>query len=129
MALLDDIAAVLANGNLTDRQKDLAVYTLKNEALRDVIVNGKPAPQPIPPVLGREFTLDGTTIKVNVCAIVVRNGVSMLYIDVTLTRNSITNTHQVSYINPPVVPRSPSGNEKQDLIAAASEMIANLPVA
>jgi hypothetical protein len=128
MALLDDIAAVLANGNLTDRQKDLAVYTLKNEALRDVIVNGKPAPQPIPPVLGREFTLDGTTIKVNVCAIVVRDGVPMLYIDVTLTRNAITNTHQVSYINPPVVPRSPSGNEKQDLITAASEMIANLPV-
>jgi hypothetical protein len=129
MPLVDDIAAIRADGNRTEDEKRVAVYDLKNEAIRDIIVNGKPAPQPIPPLINREFTLDGTTIRVNACSIVVKNGTPTLFIDVTLTRDAVTVTHQVFYTNPPVIPRSPSGNEKQDLIAAASEMIAQLPVA
>lgn len=134
MPIIDDIAAVRQRQDLTGRQKDLSIYELKNAALRDVIINGKPAPNPIPPVLGRTFTLDGTTVRVNACSLVPRvdaegNTVEALYIDVTLTRNAVTVTHQVYYINPPVLPRSVSGNEKQDLIAAASEMIAQIPVA
>jgi hypothetical protein len=103
-------------------------------ALLDVILNGKPAPQPIPPIIDRTFTLDGTTILVNAASLVPRlnaegETVEALFIDVTLTRGPITATHQFFFINPPVIPRSESGNERQDLIQAASEIIATLPVA
>jgi hypothetical protein len=133
MPIRDDIAAIRADNNRTERQKSLDIYQLKNAALLDVLWNGKPSPQPIPPVVGREFTLDGTTIRVNTASLVLRMAtdgqlVEGLFIDVTLTRGPITVTHQVHYYNPPVIPGSPTGNERQDLIAAASEMIAALPV-
>lgn len=129
MPLIDDIAAIRADSNRTDRRKQIDIYSLKVEALRDVIINGKPAPNPIPPVLGRTFTLDGKTIRVNVCTVLQKEGsdgelVPTLYIDVTV--NGVT--HQIYYTNPPVLPRSPGGNEKQDLIQCASEMLAQLPV-
>jgi hypothetical protein len=125
MAIADEIAAIRADGNRTDNQKRLDIYNLKIEALRDVILNGKPAPNPIPPLINRTFTLDGVTIRVNACSIVVKSGTPMLFIDVTLNGSV---THQVYYTNPPVIPRSPTGNERQDLIAAASEILAMLPV-
>lgn len=133
MALKDDIAAIRADGTKTDRRRQLDIYNLKVGALHDVIVNGKPAPNPIPPLLNRTFTLDGTTIRVNACSIVNRVGsdgevVPTLYVDVTLTRGAVTDTHQVYYVNPPILPRSESGNEKDDLIQAAAEIIAQLPV-
>lgn len=132
MTIKDDVAAVRADGTKTKRQQDIDIYNLKLTALRDVIVNGKPAPNPIPPVLGRTFTLNGMDIHVNQCAIVSRRGtdgvmVPMLYISVTLTKSSVSVTHQVYYVNPPVIPNSETGNEKQDLIQAASEMISHLP--
>jgi hypothetical protein len=133
MPIIQDIAAIRADNNRTERQRELDIYELKNAALLDVLWNGKPAPQPVPPVVGREFTLDGTTIRVNTASLVPKlnaegETVEALFIDVTLTRGPATVTHQVYYINPPVIPRSPTGNERQDLIAAASEMIAQLPV-
>jgi hypothetical protein len=134
MPIVEDIAAIRADNNRTERQQTLDIYQLKNAALLDVLWNGKPAPQPVPPVVGREFTLDGTTIRVNTASLVPKlnaegETVEALFIDVTLTRGPVTVTHQVFYVNPPVIPRSPTGNERQDLIQAASEMIAQLPVA
>lgn len=134
MAIADDIAAIRADTNKTARRQSLDIYSLKATALLDVILNGKPAPNPIPPVLNRTFTLDGTTIRVNAASIVSRQGsdgetVPVLFIDVTLTRGAVTVTHQLFITNPPVIPKSPSGNERQDLIQAASEILATLPVA
>ncbi len=133
MAIRDDIAAIRADSNKTERQQTLDIYNLKNEALRDVILNGKPAPNPIPPLINRTFTLDGTSIRINVCSIAPRvvNGetVNQLFIDVTLTRTPFAAvTHQVYYTNPPVIPRTETGNAKQDLIQCASELLAQLPV-
>src|SRR4051812_4726388 len=107
MALLADIAAIQADGTRTGRRQQLDVYDLKVAALRDALVNGKPAPSPIPPVVGRTFTLAGATIHVNAASAVRRTGadgqeVSALYIDVTVTRGGSTATHQVTYVNPPV---------------------------
>lgn len=125
MTIRDDIAAIRADSNKTARQQTIDIYNLKIAALRDVILNGKPAPNPIPPLINRTFTLDGKTIRVNVCSIVTKNGVPMLFVDVTLNGSV---THQVYYTNPPVVPRSETGNERQDLIQCASELLAQLPV-
>jgi hypothetical protein len=121
MPLVDDIAAVRANGNLTDREKDLAVYTLKTTALIDVIRNGKPAPNPIPALLGRTFTLNGVSYRING----VKEGVnSSLIVNVTFTRApAAAVTHDIIIVNPPVLPKVLTGNEKQDLIQAASEML------
>lgn len=134
MTIRDDIAAIRADGNRTERQQTLDIYALKNDALRDVILNGKPAPNPIPPLINRTFTLDGTTIRVNACSIVPRIGsqgetINQLFIDVTLTRAPFASvTHQIYYTEPIVFPKTETGNEKQDLIQAASEMLADLPV-
>lgn len=125
MTIRDDIAAIRADNNRTERQQTIDIYNLKIAALRDVILNGKPAPNPIPPLINRTFTLDGKTIRVNVCSIVTKNGVPMLFVDVTLNSSV---THQVYYTNPPVIPRSETGNERQDLIQCASELLAQLPV-
>lgn len=133
MTIRDDIAAIRADGNKTERRQTLDIYNLKNEALRDVILNGKPAPNPVPPLVNRTFTLDGTTIRVNACSIVPRvvegETLNQLFIDVTLTRAPLASvTHQVYYTNPPVIPRTETGNAKQDLIQCASELLALLPV-
>ena len=99
-----------------------------------MVINGKPAPNPIQPLINRTFTLDGTSILINACLIVSRADadgdlVPILFIDVTLTRApSPAITHQVYYTNPPVIPRSETGDQKQDLIQAASELLEQLPV-
>jgi hypothetical protein len=135
MAISDDIAAIRADNARSSRQKAVDIYTLKVAALRDAILNGKPAPNPIPPLLDRTFTLNGTTITVNGCSLFNRLAtdgtvVPQLYIRVTLTRAPLAPvTHDVFYTNPPVLPRSPTGNERQDLIQCASELLAQLPVA
>lgn len=135
MTIRDDIAAIRADTNKTERQQTIDIYNLKIAALRDVILNGKPAPNPIPPLINRTFTLNGTDIRINACSVVNRqdeNGdlVPMLFIDVTLTRAPAPPvTHSVYYVNPPVIPRPETGNARQDLIQAASEMLAQLPVA
>ncbi len=124
MAIRDDIAAIRADNNKTERQQTLDIYALKNEALRDVILNGKPSPNPIPPLINRTFTFNGTDIRVNACSIVARGGTPMLFIDVTLTRAPAAPvTHQLYITNPPVLPKVQSGNQKQDLIQAVSELI------
>jgi hypothetical protein len=121
MPLVDDIAAVRANGNLTDREKDLAVYSIKTTALIDVILNGKPAPNPIPPLLNRTFTLNGVSYLTRAARDI---GDGTLELIVTFTRAPAQPvTHTIRIVNPPVLPRSLTGNEKQDLIQAASEML------
>lgn len=129
MTIRDDIAAIRADNSKTEREQTLSIYQLKIDALRDVILNGKPAPNPIPPLINRTFTLNGTDIRVNACSIVVKNGVPMLFIDVTLTKAPAAPvTHQVYYTNPPVIPASETGNERQDRIQCVSELLAQLPV-
>lgn len=133
MTIRDSIAAIRADTNKSPRRQTLDIYQLKIDALRDVILNGKPAPNPIPPLINRTFTLNGTDIRVNACSIVKRmdeNGdlVPQLFVDVTLTRNAVTVTHQIYITNPPVIPKSESGNEKQDLIQCAGEILAGAPV-
>lgn len=125
MALIDDIANIRARGDLTDEQKFRQISNIKSFALYDVIINGKPAPQPIPALLGREFTTrDGVIVVINAAAIINEGD---LMVTLTLTRppaEAVTKT--VIFINPPILPAIQTGNEKQDLITAASEMVEGL---
>lgn len=125
MALVDDIAAIRANGSLTAAQKSRAISTLKATALLDVILNGKPPPQPITALIGKEFTTrDGVTVFIHAAALVNDGD---LMVTLTLTRapaNPVT--HTVVFVNPPVIPAISTGDEKRDLIQAASEMVEGL---
>jgi hypothetical protein len=122
MSLVGDIAAIYADGTKTDDQKRLAVYSLKGTALIDVIMNGKPAPSPIPPLINRTFTLDGKTVRINAATLLPNQS---LMISITLN-GTVNHTNIIT--NPPILPRVTTGNEKQDLIQAVSEMLADLPV-
>jgi hypothetical protein len=116
MAIADDIAAIDADGNLTAEQKRAAKYDVKNLALLDVILNGKPAPGPIPPLLGREFTQDGKTYRVDAASATAGGALRLI-----VTINGAQ--HQLVITNPPTLPRVITGSEKQDLIQAAVEML------
>lgn len=121
MALVDDIAAIRNDPNKTDAQKRSEVYQLKGTALIDVIYNGKPAPNPLPPLIHREFTKDGITIFVNYAKMITND---ILLVNVTVTRPlQQPVVWDLRITNPPVLPRQITGNEKQDLIDAAFEMV------
>ena len=120
MPLIDEITAV-RESNLPDDEKRKAIYDVKSFALVDVIYNGKPAPGPIPPLIQRQFTLaSGVGVYLHK-AEVLDSGA--LRLQVTLTKNGVSDTHTITIVNPPVLPRQITGNEKQDLITAASEML------
>jgi hypothetical protein len=123
MALVDDIAAIRADQNKSEDQKRRDIYALKNLALVDVILNGKLAPNPIPPLINRDFTVDGKTVRVLAAQEVEKNGTPVLYVALTVNGN----THQVTITNPPILPKQITGNEKQDLIQAAVEILAQIP--
>jgi hypothetical protein len=119
MALLDDIATI-SNSGLPEDQKRRAIYDLKTFALVDVIVNGKPVPNPIPPLLQREFTFNGLTIYIHSA---IANDDGDLQMGVTFTKDGVPQTHTIIIRNPPVLPAQITGNEKQDLVQAAIEMM------
>jgi hypothetical protein len=116
MTVASDIEAVRNNGSLNDAQKRAAIYQIKTVALLDVIINGKPAPGPIPPLLGRTFTQNGTTYNVQGA----RAGANNELLIVIAINGA---AHKLVITNPPTIPASITGNEKQDLIQAAMEML------
>jgi len=121
MAILDDITAVRDDADLSDDQKRAAIYAIKSSALIDVIWNGKPAPNPIPPLIRQQFTENGLGIYIHHA---VQTADNDLRIEVTLTRApALPVTLTIVIRNPPVLPRQITGNEKQDLIQAAVEML------
>ncbi len=118
MPIVSDIAAIRARGDLNDDQKRGLIYEAKGTALLDVILNGKPAPQPIPALLGRTFTLEtGTTVRVNAASLL-----PDMVLELNVTFNGSV-THTIRITNPPVLPKVMTGDEKRDLIQAATEML------
>jgi hypothetical protein len=121
MGVLDDIAAVRDDPSLTDDQKRGALRQIKATALVDVINNGKPAPNPIPPLVRRQFDHGGIGIYIHHASVTPDGD---LRVEVTLTRApALPVTHTIIIRNPPVLPRQISGAERQDLIQAAVEML------
>lgn len=121
MGIIDDLHAIRSDPNKSEEQKRQECYHLKSSSLVDVIYNGKPAPNPISPLIGRDFTIDGLGVRVNFAKVRDDNS---LFVDVTLTRSpALPVTHQITIVNPPVIPAQMTGDEKQDLIQAAYEML------
>ena len=121
MGIVDDIAAIRARLDIDEDEKRPLIYALKVAALLEVIENGKPPPRPIRPLLGRTFTHNGVRVRINAVEVTAQPA---LKLDVTFRRApAAAVTHQITIVNPPVLPRIRTGNEKEDLIQAIREML------
>jgi len=107
MSLVDDIAAIRASKK-DERAQTLEIYTLKTSALLGVIRCGHT-------VQHKDYTF-----RINDARMI---GEGRLFLDVTFVRGPNTVTHQITITNPPVLPRERTGNERDDLITAISEML------
>jgi len=107
MPLVDEIAAIRASKK-DERAQTLEIYGLKTNALLGVIERGKT-------VAHTDYTF-----RINDARMV---GEGRLFLDVTFARGPTEVTHQITITNPPVLPRERTGNERNDLITAISEML------
>lgn len=107
MSLVDEIAAIRASKK-DERAATLEIYALKTNALLGVIERGKS-------VAHKDYTF-----RINDARMI---GEGRLFLDVTFVRGPNTVTHQITITNPPVLPRERTGNERDDLITAISEML------
>lgn len=107
MSLVDEIAAIRASRK-DERAQTLEIYALKTNALLGVIERGKAVAH------------KDTTFRINDARMV---GEGRLFLDVTFARGPTEVTHQITITNPPVLPRERTGNERNDLITAISEML------
>ena len=107
MPLVDDIAAIRASRK-DEREQTLEIYGLKTNALLNVIERGKV-------VAHKDYTF-----RINDARMV---GEGRLFLDVTFARGPVQVTHQITITNPPVLPRERTGDERNDLITAISEML------
>ena len=117
MPIPDAIAAIRAL-RLDENEQRRRIYDLKVLSLLDVILNGRPR---VKPLLGRTVTHKGFTFCINAAR---ATDQPALFLDVTFTRppgQSVT--HQITIVNPPVLPAARTGNEKQDLMQALHEML------
>lgn len=110
MPIIDQIAAIRASAK-DEREQTLEIYALKTNALLDVIGTDR---------LGQTIEHNGFTFRINDARMV---GEGRLFLDVTFARGPNEVTHQITITNPPILPRERSGNEKQDMISAISEMV------
>ena len=112
MGIVDAIAKVRRRRSLDEDGKRKEIYRLKTAALIDVINDG---------LLGKKLTHKGTQFVINS---VRATDQPALFLDVTFTRPPASPvTHQITIVNPPVLPREKSGNERQDLVQALHEML------
>lgn len=110
MSLVDEIARIIAQPDLDEDERRSRIYALKANALRDVVQ----------PYLGRTVAHDGYTFRINSVEVTPQH---RLALDVTFARGPNTVTHQIIITNPPVLPRQRTGNERNDLLTAISEML------
>ena len=113
MGLIDAIAKVRRRRSLDADGKRKEIYALKTGALIDVINDG---------LLGKKLTHKGYQFVINRAEVTDQPA---LFLDVTFIKPPAKNpvTHQITIVNPPVLPAEPSGNERQDLIQALHEML------
>jgi len=107
MGIVEQIAAIRA-GKKDERAQTLEIYALKTNALLGVIQRGKS-------VAHKDYTF-----RINDARMV---GEGRLFLDVTFMRGPQEVTHQIIITNPPVLPRERTGNEREDMATAISEML------
>ena len=107
MGIVEQIAAIRASKK-DERAQTLEIYALKTNALLNVIERGKS-------VAHKDYTF-----RINDARMV---GEGRLFLDVTFVRGPNEVTHQITITNPPVLPRERTGNEREDMATAISEML------
>lgn len=105
MPLVDDIAAIRARPDLDEDERRRLIYDLKVTALLGVIE------------VGRTFRHKGVRVRINRAEATAQPA---LFLDVTFNGSV---THQITIVNPPVLPAKRSGNERKDLRQALREML------
>ena len=123
MAVSDDIAAIRGRTDIDDREKQRLVYALKCGSLAEILNNGRPPPNPIPPAVNRTYTLNGVdytlTLARDTTMTATDGTIHALRIAGRAVKDGVTKRFDFMIVNPPVLAR----DRRDDLIAAASEMI------
>jgi hypothetical protein len=127
MDVWDTLAAIDADATLSDEEKKRARYAAKAWAIADIINFGKPAPNPVPAVIGNTYRLDGVDFTVFFAAQEERNGTPVLRIVMLAKRVAdgatlISPRDDLIFVNPPTLTRTRS----KDLAGAAREMLAGV---
>jgi len=112
MALRDDIAAVYADVTLDDDQKRALVYFIKTHALVDEIKRR---------LLDIPYKHNGVDYRI---LEVMAGPQRQLIMGVEINGER----HTVHIVNPPLIPRNPTGNERRDLRRAVREMLEGIGV-
>lgn len=109
MSIIEDIAAIRARLDLDEDERRRLIYALKVAALLGVIR------------VGRTIKHKGVSLRINRAEATAQPA---LFLDVTFTRPPAAPvTHQITIVNPPVLPRQRTGNERKDLRQALREML------
>ena len=112
MSLRDDIEAVYADAALDDAQKRAAIYRIKTHALVAEIKRR---------LLDRPYTHNGASYRI---LEVMAGPADQLIFGVEVNGTK----HTIHIVNPPLLPREPTGNERRDLRRAVREMLEGLGV-
>jgi hypothetical protein len=109
VSIIDDIAALRARLDLDEDERRRLIYGLKVAALIAIIR------------VRRTIKHKGVSLRINE---VRATSQPALLLDVTFTRPPAAPvTHQITIVNPPVLPRERTGNERNDLRQALREML------
>ena len=112
MSLRADIEAVYADATLDDAQIRAAVYRIKTHALVAEIKRR---------LLDRPYTHLGVSYRI---LEVMAGSADQLIFGVEVNGTK----HTIHIVNPPLLPREPTGNERRDLRRAVREMLEGLGV-
>lgn len=112
MSLRADIEAVYADGALDDAQRRAAIYRIKTHALVAEIKRR---------LIDRPYTHNGASY--HILEVMAGPQDQLIYgIEINGER------HTVVIVNPPLLPREPTGNERRDLRRAVREMLEGIGV-
>jgi len=112
VAIRDDLVGI-DSSDMSNDDKRLARYRTKTRALIDVIQNGA---GPLAPLLRRGYEHKGH--HYNILEILEGPQHQLIFgVEVNGTK------HTIHIVNPPVIPREPTGDERIDMLQAVREML------
>lgn len=126
MTLVADIVTINARIDITAAEKRRQVYQLKCDTIVSWLVNGKPAPQPLPSPIGSTWTLNGVAFTLYAAQVGTgASGDPVLKVRLRALRGTtliISPIDWVTIVNPPVL----TTDGREQLIDVAKEVLTNL---
>jgi hypothetical protein len=108
MSVREAIASIHADQTLDEAQRRAAVYRFKVGLLLDVIRTSD--------LLGRAYTHAGASYLIRE---VMAGPADQLIFAVEINGEK----HTIHIVNPPLIPRAPTGDERRDMLQAVREML------